>query len=48
MPTLEEVCKVTRRGKGKKRRSNLLTKRLAELVAKKDIENERKSESKKR
>jgi len=45
---LEDCCKITRRGKGKRRRSNQLTKRLAEVAAKKDLKDECNSKSKKR
>lgn len=40
MPTFKDLVKITRRGKGKRRRSNPISKLLAEQKAKEDIEKE--------
>jgi len=37
MPTFEEAVKITRRGKGKRRRSNIISKWLARRAAEKDM-----------
>lgn len=40
MPKFCDIIKITRKQKGKKRKSNLLTKKLAEIQAKKDMKEE--------
>lgn len=40
VPTLEDTCKVKRRGKGRRRRSNIFSKWLARRAAKRDLEKE--------